>query len=294
MAKHSLKRDQNENGPFFVDKSCINCGTCYWMAPHTFKEIEGQSAVYHQPEVDNKKEETIRAILSCPTFSIGNTQKGELDLKIEASLPFPLGDSEDHLFYTGYHSEKSFGATSYFIQRETGNILVDSPRFLKKLALRFEKMGGLPFQYLTHQDDIGDTELYWKTFQGQRIIHQEDAKRKDLEKYEILLQGKETFSLAKDVLIIPVPGHTKGSTVLLFKNKYLFTGDHLAYSRKNKHLIAFKNHCWYDFKEQIQSMEKLLQFEFQYILPGHGAPFHCSPSQMKKELKKCIDWMKKN
>ena len=112
----------------------------------------------------------------------------------------------------------------------------------------------------------------------------------DLKSYEILLKGNDSFFLDDDLQIIPVPGHTKGSSVLLYKNKYLFTGDHLAFSRKLQQLIAFKRHCWYDFEKQIQSMEKLLQFQFEYVLPGHGAPFHST--QMKKELEKCIDWMK--
>ncbi|MDC0255766.1 MBL fold metallo-hydrolase [Bacteriovoracales bacterium] len=285
VARLSLKREQNKNGPFFVDTSCIECGTCYWMAPNTFKSSEGKSAVYSQPQNSTEEEEALKALFSCPTFSIGSSEK-----KVESYFPFPFGEPEDLVFLTGYHSEKSFGATSYFIQRKDGNILIDSPRYLKKMATKLEKKGGLRFQYLTHRDDIGDTDSYWKHFQTQRIIHQDDATREDLRKYEIQLKGNDSFSLDDDLEIIPVPGHTKGSSVLLFKNKYLFTGDHLAYSKKLQQLIAFKNHCWYNFEEQIKSMEKLLQLQFEYVLPGHGAPFHSK--QMKKELKKCIDWMK--
>jgi hypothetical protein len=40
-------------------------------------------------------------------------------------------------------------------------------------------------------------------------------------------------------------------------------------------------------------MEKLLAFDFTRILPGHGATFTAdSPAAMRKELEKCVAWMK--
>ncbi len=33
------------------------------------------------------------------------------------------------VFHCGWHSERSFGAASYLLQRPSGNIMVDSPRW---------------------------------------------------------------------------------------------------------------------------------------------------------------------
>jgi glyoxylase-like metal-dependent hydrolase (beta-lactamase superfamily II) len=60
------------------------------------------------------------------------------------------------------------------------------------------------------------------------------------------------------------------------------------------HLYAFKNACWYDFDRQIKSMESLLDYKFEYILPGHGGPFHADKKLMKQSLIKYIEWMKQS
>ena len=41
--------------------------------------------------------------------------------------------------------------------------------------------------------------------------------------------------LADDLLAVPVPGHTRGSTALLASETYLFTGDHLWWDEEHQH-----------------------------------------------------------
>lgn len=57
---------------------------------------------------------------------------------------------------------------------------------------------------------------------------------------EIPLTGSQPVELDSDLLIIPVPGHTKGHTVLLYNNLFLFSGDHFAWSDQLNQLIAFR------------------------------------------------------
>lgn len=94
------------------------------------------------------------------------------------------------------------------------------------------------------------------------------------------------------MLIIPVPGHTKGHTVLLYKNKFLFTGDHLAWSESLHHLVAFHDVCWYSWAEQIKSMYQLANYSFEWVLPGHGRRFHADVDTMRQQMNKCIEFMK--
>jgi glyoxylase-like metal-dependent hydrolase (beta-lactamase superfamily II) len=80
--------------------------------------------------------------------------------------------------------------------------------------------------------------------------------------------------------------------VLLYQNRFLFSGDHLAWSPKRETLIAFRNACWYSWAEQTRSMERLLSFEFEWVLPGHGRIHHETTENMRRHLERCIDWMK--
>ena len=99
------------------------------------------------------------------------------------------------------------------------------------------------------------------------------------------------MELASDLVAIPVPGHTPGHTVLLYREKP-FSGDHLAWSPRRNALTAFRDACWFSWDEQIRSMEKLLDFRFEGM-PGHGWKHHAaSPAAMRDELERCVAWMK--
>lgn len=287
MAKLQQRRSQNISGDFYVDSTCIDCDTCRWMAPEVFNRREGMSAVYHQPTTEEERTKALQALLSCPTASIGTVAKPKDIQKVQAQFPLLI---EDNVYHCGYHAEASFAAASYFIQRSEGNILVDSPRFTPPLVKRLEQMGGIKWMYLTHRDDIADHQKYQAHFGCDRILHQDDitAATRDV---EIQLQGEEPKELDPDVLIIPVPGHSKGHTVLLYKNKFLFTGDHLAWSVREQQLIAFRNFCWYSWSKQIRSMKKLTNYDFEWVLPGHGRRYHTDRATMQQELANCLSWM---
>lgn len=290
MAGLDLRHPKNVKGNFFVDTSCIDCDTCRWMAPEVFYDIGEQSAVYHQPENEKERVKAIRALLACPTASIGMVEKSKEIAAVQAEFPLYI---EDNVYHCGYHSKKSFGASSYFIQRPEGNILVDSPRFVSSLVKKIEEMGGIKYMYLTHIDDVAEHEKFREHFGCQRILHNEEIYG-NTRNVEIKINGFEPFQLDSDLLIIPVPGHTKGHTVLLFNNKFLFTGDHLAWSEKLRHLYAFRGACWYSWPELFKSMQRLLDYSFEWVLPGHGRRFHCSREQMTGQLKLCIEWMSSN
>lgn len=288
MANLKLRRTENVNGDFYVDSSCIDCDTCRWMTPDVFYRVDEQSAVYHQPTNETERLAALQALLACPTSSIGTVEKPQ-DIK-NAQQSFPIL-VEENVYHCGYHSEKSYAAASYFIQHPEGNILVDSPRFTSPLVKRLEEMGGIRYMYLTHRDDIADHQKFAEHFQCQRILHADDISA-DTRNVEIQLTGLEPFTLTEDILIIPVPGHSKGHTVLLYKNKFLFTGDHLAWSENLHQLNAFRDFCWYSWTEQIKSMRKLANYSFEWVLPGHGRRFHADVETMHQQMYKCIELMK--
>ncbi|MGD1907709.1 MAG: MBL fold metallo-hydrolase, partial [Leptolyngbyaceae cyanobacterium] len=110
-------------------------------------------------------------MLACPTASIG-TVTPPADIKA-AQASFPLPITAD-VYHCGYHSEQSFGAASYLIQRPDGNVLVDSPRFTPPLVKRLEALGGVRYLYLTHRDDVADHQKFNDHLSSDRILHQVD------------------------------------------------------------------------------------------------------------------------
>lgn len=287
MAHLTQRRPENVEGDFYVDRTCIDCDTCRWMAPDIFSREVGSSAVFHQPQSDRERLHAMQALLACPTASIGTIEK-PTDIKI-AQQSFPVLVAEN-VYHCGYHAQNSFGAASYLIQRPEGNILVDSPRFAPPLVKRLEAMGGIRHLYLTHRDDVADHQKFHDRFGCDRILHIDEVDR-GTQSVEIKLTGSDPIPLESDLLIIPVPGHTKGHTVLLYQNKFLFTGDHLAWSARQNHLVGFREVCWYSWEELRRSMQLLSNYSFEWVLPGHGRRYHADSKTMHREMQKCLTWM---
>ncbi|KAM3116471.1 MBL fold metallo-hydrolase [Phormidesmis sp. 146-33] len=287
MAHLTQRRPENVDGDFYVDRTCIDCDTCRWMAPEIFSRESSMSAVHHQPQNETERLRAMQALLSCPTASIGTVEKPK-DIKF-AQQSFPILIAEN-VFHCGYHAENSFGAASYLIQRPEGNILVDSPRFSPPLVKQIEEMGGIRYLYLTHRDDVADHQKFHDHFGCDRLLHADEINR-STESVEIKLTGSDPFQLDSELLIIPVPGHTKGHTVLLYQNQFLFTGDHLAWSDRLKQLIGFREACWYSWDELKRSMQALSHYSFEWVLPGHGRRYQADAKTMHQEMQKCLAWM---
>jgi glyoxylase-like metal-dependent hydrolase (beta-lactamase superfamily II)/ferredoxin len=293
MANPALRLPENVPGDFFVDSTCIDCDACRQIAPKTFIDAGDASIVQRQPATADETKKALMALVACPTASIGTIEHHDAHIGIDA---YPSRVAEN-VYFCGFTAESSFGAWSYLIVRpesEGGNVLIDSPRFATQLVKRVAAMGGVNTMFLTHRDDVADHDRFADRFNCERVMHADDgAARLGIER---VLRGSETFTLDQDLLAIPVPGHTRGHAVLLYRKKFLFTGDHLAWSPNRETLTAFRSACWYSWAEQIKSMEKLLAnysaWNFEWVLPGHGRIHHDDPEDMRRHLERCIEWMK--
>lgn len=289
MANVALRLAENVPGDFFVDSTCIDCDACRQIAPETFAEDGEYSIVYHQPQSTKDTKRALMALVACPTGSIGTTEHHDAHIGIDAYPSLMV----ENIYFCGFTAESSFGAWSYLIVRPEntgGNVLIDCPRFATQLVKKLEAMGGVRTMFLTHRDDVADHERFAKHFGCERVMHADDgAQRLNVEK---IIRTDKPHALDDELLAVPVPGHTRGHTVLLYQNKFLFTGDHLAWSPRRNTLIAFRDACWYSWEMQTRSMEKLLDYKFEWVLPGHGRIHHDSPESMRKHLRRCIEWMK--
>ncbi|MGH9679986.1 MAG: MBL fold metallo-hydrolase [Candidatus Acidiferrales bacterium] len=289
MAQISERLPENVAGEFFVDSSCIDCDACRQIAPASFREQGGQSVVYRQPQNPGEQHRAFMALVACPTASIGTTTHRSARSGVEA---FPVHVA-DNVYFCGFTSESSFGAWSYLIMRPPdlgGNVLVDSPRFNTPLVKRIEQMGGVGLMLLSHRDDIADHAQFAAHFHCPRIMHEGDAAAS--RGIERVITGTDPQRIDEELLLIPTPGHTRGHQVLLYRDKILFTGDHLAWSPERETLTAFRDVCWYSWKEQTRSMEKLLAYSFEWVLPGHGLIHHGTHEEMHEHLERCVARMK--
>ena len=287
MAQPALRLETNVPGDFFVDSTCIDCDACRIFAPTVFHDAGDQSAVYHQPETAEERLAAQRALISCPTASIGTIEKQDMRAAV-ASLPELVAEN---VYRCGYTSESSFGAIAYLIKRTDGNLLIDSPRFTEPLAKNIARLGGARRMLLTHQDDVADHEKFHERFGCDRVLHHADV-APGTKNVELQPTGLDPVMLSPDLVMIPTPGHTRGHAVFLYRDRFLFTGDHLAWSPNRGHLYAFRSACWYSWTEQIRSMERLLDYRFEWVLPGHGRPVQLSAEEMHASLEKCVSWMK--
>ena len=288
MASQARRLPANVPGDFYVDETCIDCDTCRRIEPSVFVEGQSFSFVGRQPENETERLRSLMALVSCPTGSIGTVSRPQARAAIAA---YPEAVVEN-VSFCGFTSPDSFGAWSWLIERPEGNVLVDSPRAAKPLVDAIDRRGGVRLLFLTHRDDVADHAQLARRFGCERVLHERDVTRgtRDVERK---IKGDDPVELAPDLLAIPVPGHTPGHAVLLYREKFLFTGDHLAWSPRRNALTAFRDACWYSWTEQIRSMEKLLDFSFEWVVPGHGWKHHAaSPAAMREQLERCVAWMK--
>ncbi len=285
MASLQQRLSENVPGDFFVDSTCIDCDACRIFAPTVFSDQGDQSFVFHQPESEEERLAAEKALLSCPTASIGTRSRRDMSAAVAALPELVDGD----VYRCGYASESSFGAISYYLR--DARTLVDSPRFNAPLARKLEGLGGVARMLLTHQDDVADADRYAAHFRSRRIIHRDELSSQP--GAEVVLDGPGPWPLAPGFLAIPTPGHTRGHCVLLFGDRFLFTGDHLDWDRDGRRLAASEDYCWYSWPQQAESMRRLADYRFEWVLPGHGRIHHDTAARMREHLLKCIEWMKK-
>jgi glyoxylase-like metal-dependent hydrolase (beta-lactamase superfamily II)/ferredoxin len=274
---------ENVPGPFFVDTTCIDCDTCRQIAPRTFGETAEFSFVQLQPRDALERRAALRALIACPTGSIGTQDKHGV---AEVLNDFPLPLAAD-VFYCGFNSRKSFGGNSYLVRHPEGNWLIDSPRYVEHLARRFRDLGGIRYIFLTHRDDVADADKYAARFGATRIIHRlELSAQPDAER---VLEGQTPIALAADFLAIPTPGHTRGHCALLYRNQFLFSGDHIWWSRNRGRLTASRDVCWYSWQQQLRSVALLREHSFEWVLPGHGERAHFPREEMRAQVERLVE-----
>lgn len=229
---------------------------------------------------------------------------------------------EDNVWMVGHPSPQSIGALTYFIELPGGGVLVDVPRPSEELFRWLEAHGGVRWLFLTHRDHAQHHAEFAARFPGcRRVMGAADVNPKG-SRYEpatgdvehqlgggpgpMTLEGTpipEDALADAELAVLPQPGHTPGTLCLLYRGRFLFTGDHLWYSRRLGHLAAHRLQCWEDWERQCASVRRLGEWaeagrlRFAWLLPGHG-DWHCfehpsGPATPAAALARGLAWMER-
>jgi glyoxylase-like metal-dependent hydrolase (beta-lactamase superfamily II) len=109
-----------------------------------------------------------------------------------------------------------------------------------------------------------------------------------------VLDGVQPQELAPGFLAIPTPGHTRGHCALLYRNEFLFSGDHIWWSRARQRLNASRDVCWYSWREQVESVARLCAYQFEWVLPGHGERVYFAQAEMQAQLERLTSSLSSN
>lgn len=105
-------------------------------------------------------------------------------------------------------------------------------------------------------------------------------------KADIILKGGEEIN---GLTVINTPGHTEGSISLYSQNlSAIFVGDALKTDR-NGQIRPPSRAMTSDMSKALESLKTISSFDYEALLPGHGAPILKEASTKMKEFVKELD-----
>lgn len=269
MARLDARHPAGAPGPWYVDDRCIDCDAARHVAPGLIERNPGDGVSYfvRQPETESEIEMAWRAVLVCPTRSVGHETERRPPHQV---FPQALGDE---VYRLGHNSRDSFGAHSYLVVRPSeqgGNLMIDAPRWTREVVGPLVEMGGVDHILLSHRDDVADADRYADEFDARVWIHTDDASAAPYA--TDLIVGVEPTEIVPGVIAFPVPGHTKGSVLYHVDGHLLFSGDSLAWNPRAGELMAFRRACWYSWDAQTESLGRFAAsgLTFDRLFCGHG------------------------
>lgn len=287
MARIDERHPAGAPGDWYVDRRCIDCDAARHVAPGLIARNpgDGVSVFVRQPATAEEIEMAWRAVLVCPTRSVGHRR--------ERRPPHPVfpQDLGDGVWRLGHNSRDSFGAHSYLVERQDGNLMIDAPRWTREVVRPLEDRGGLAHVLLSHRDDVADAERYAEHFGARVWIHAGDRAAAPFA--TDVVEGDEPQEILAGVVAFPVPGHTRGSMLYHVNGRLLFSGDSLAWHPDRAELMAFRRACWYSWDAQTESLRRFAGsgLGFDRLFCGHGWSHDADEGVFARELVALVDRM---
>jgi hydroxyacylglutathione hydrolase len=131
---------------------------------------------------------------------------------------------------------------AYLLTRPDGNVLFYNTGHVEELD-NIARLGGVSWQYLSHEDELGDTLNTIAERFGSKLI----GHRAERDSWSKVRAPDEVYDQRGihlgNIEVIPTPGHSPGSTCFLVASptgkSYLFTGDTLFLGSDNRWRAGF-------------------------------------------------------
>ena len=168
-----------------------------------------------------------------------------------------------------YYIEK---VNSYLVEEDDFILLIDGPQDLTEEHEDFILHTGKPIKiFMSHGPTGGHGDVLQKKYKAKIYLHNDNVNSEWLSvKPDYLIN--DGFEFNSHLKVIHNPGHSPGSmSILDTKNKILFSGDQIqgTSSDEIRDFIKDDDGVSGDPKERLQSAKKLLQYDFEMILPFH-------------------------
>ncbi|MCB9663611.1 MAG: MBL fold metallo-hydrolase [Alphaproteobacteria bacterium] len=326
-------------GTLRVTRRCCGAGVCRNLAPGLLAEVSPEAGVgvplipgswepgaftgvVRQPATLEEHLAARAAVAACAFGALRMSRASEPVPAEHRGSPwkrFPRA-LEPGVWVVGQPSSRNYGALSYYLERPEGGVLVDPPKPTEALFRWLEAHGGVAWLVLTHRDHAQHHAEVAARFPGcRRVLGAADVNRRAsrwedaTDDVEVQVQDTGlpcrldgspiTLEALPDeeLALLPQPGHTPGGMCLLYRGRYLFTGDHLSWSSARRHLVAHRLVCWEDWERQTASVGVLRgwaragHLRFTWVLPGHGEwgelPGDGGPAATAEALDQAVRWM---
>jgi glyoxylase-like metal-dependent hydrolase (beta-lactamase superfamily II) len=174
----------------------------------------------------------------------------------------------------------TIGVRAFLLRRAGGNLLVYSAPTVVGDAGEIDALGGVVRHYLGHWHEAGlGCDRVVARLKAPLSCHEDE--RPLVEKScPVDATFAERHRLDDDFEVIPIPGHTGGSTAYLWdsgQRRCLFTAD-TVYLRDGEWVAAVLEGSS-DRQAYLASLALLKELEFDVLIPWaatHGKPFHAA------------------
>jgi len=189
-----------------------------------------------------------------------------------------------NIFHVGLIKEAGNG-NSYFVKGDgsSANWLINSPEPTAELLEQLQQLGGVDYIFGTHRDVVCHVDAMAKHFNAKRIINKLDIEA--LPDAEIVLVGDQEQILADDAnfLAVPAPGHTEGHCMLLYADRFLFSGDAMEVSG-DELIVGPAEWTWQSAELNIESVRRLASMTLSCLLPDHGESLQLDSAALKTRI----------
>ena len=188
----------------------------------------------------------------------------------------------DGVHLCGYNSEHSFGAHSYLVVRPEGNLLVDSPRFTRRLWEPIDALGDIDHVLLRTRGDVVDADR-WADRYGARVwIH--ELEHSAAPYATELTVGTEPQEIRPGLVVVPVPGHTRGSVITTWRVGTSSPGDTLHWDHRATDSTSSRSNLGPPWEALTTSVKVMADLEVGWVLPGHGKWHGLDPGDYRRQM----------